>query len=116
MIRERYEEGGAFLPHNAAIALTASYGIILLVPGFYYYITQPWSVLKNVNPYNKLTHSMSGVVIYMALFSFLHPIIILAPLVVFIEILRAYNLQHSHLAVSVSNEASKISVITRRAC
>ena len=108
IIREGYEEGGAFLPHNVVIALTASYGVILLVPAFYYHVTQPWSVLKNINPYNKLTHSLSGVVIYMALYGFLHPMIILAPLVVFVEILRVYNLQHRRLAVSIGDKASQI--------
>ena len=98
MIRHGRVEGGAFLPHNVALALIASYGVLLLVPAFYYYVTQPWSVLKNINPSNKLTHSLSGVVIYMVLYGFLHPLIILAPLVVFVEILRAHNLQASSLS------------------
>ena len=93
LVREGREEGGAFLPHNAFLSLISSYGIILLIPSAYYYLYLPWLILKNTNPSNKLIHSLSSVIIFIALYSFLHPMIILVPLVFFVEILRFFSLE-----------------------
>lgn len=91
MVREDYTEGGAFLPHNSPFALVASYGVLMLLPSIYYFITAPYQLLKTYDRSSTFSFTLTSVTLYMAVFMHFHPFFILLPLIVFTELIVRHS-------------------------
>ena len=83
----RFDEVGAFLPHNVGAALISSYGIILVAPAVYYLFVSPYRIISYLDRESHIRFCISTLLIYIIFFMFLHPFMFLAPLVMFTELL-----------------------------
>ena len=89
-LRERadYEQGGAFLPHNAWLCIIFAYGL-LSFPVLYYYLFLPGQFLL-VSEYRRLVcnDAVLWLIIFICVFAVLHPVILLFNLICLVELLR----------------------------
>lgn len=75
LMRSSYETGTPILPHNTAIALFSSYGLILLLPIIYYYFLLPYKIVTKLGKSIPSELFIIGrLFLYILLFSYLHPI------------------------------------------
>jgi len=88
--RSDYLLGAPILPHNSAIALFSSYGIIMLFPALYYYYYLPYMIVsKSGNEIPEDVLIIGRLVLFIAIFSIFHPIITPIMLVFLAECLRS---------------------------
>ncbi len=75
--RSGYESGGAFLPHNGALALIASYGILMAAPALYYFFFLPF-LLATKKPVTSDRNSKLSLALYLyiAAFALVHPLVL----------------------------------------
>jgi len=78
----------AFLPHSAALALLASYGIVLLPPAFFYCVGAPAHFLWRINEIQGSDLILLSILVYWVIFSHLHPMIFVIPIVLITELIR----------------------------
>jgi hypothetical protein len=78
----------AFLPHSVALALIASYGIVMLPPAFFYCVAAPVHFLRRINEMQESDLILFSILVYWIIFSHLHPIIFVIPIVLVTELIR----------------------------
>jgi len=88
-MRGDYETGDPILPHNSALALFSSYGLLFFIPAFYYYYFLPFqTVIKTDNSSDKRIIVVGRILLFICLFSTFHPLITPILIVFFGELLR----------------------------
>jgi hypothetical protein len=87
--RAKYIKGGKFIPHNSAIALIVSNGVFFIVPVIYYYYIMPFKLIFKIEKNTqKEVNILLRVLVFIVLFSTMHPLILPILLVFIVELLR----------------------------
>ena len=94
--RANYDTGGAFLPHNAALALISSHGFLFLLPALYYYLVLPCRFIFTADNATQDEVIIVGrILLFIVISSMLHPFILLIEIVFLGELIRSMLLEHS---------------------